>query len=288
MRDDEKITIVADGGSIELSPSSDYFWVDADGLGGSSADIYTSQKAARPGAKITGKHVIAKPITLYGKINDEVADYADARKMLLRTIRAGIEVTLVYECSDYTRSISGVIQTAPDPRLGIYSDFKITCFCGSPFWRGGVDKLVTHIASWEPNIIFPITIPEEGLAFAIQSASLLAHIVNDGDEELPLTIVITALAAVDNPSLINVVTQEQMIVETSMIEGDVITIETDDDLMTATLLRDGVETNIFNLVPEDAAWLKLAVGENYLRAGASNSDYVTIDLLCDDGLYDWV
>lgn len=291
MRDDEKLTIVYDGGSLELSPSSDYFWKGQSGMGGTTAEIYTADKADRPGSKITGKHVVAKPITVYGQINDKVTDYETAREVLLRSIRAGMEVLLVYECANYTRHCNATVQSAPDPARGIFPEFDIDFFRESPFWRegDGQSRRTTGFNTYEPNLIFPIVIPEEGLQFAVQTAPLLANIVNNGDEELPLTVQFIALAPTSNPSLINVVTRETLTVATDMLEGDAITVETDDDLLTATLLRDGVETNIFNLVQEDAAaWLKLHKGSNYLRAGADNDVYITVLLADDEALYDGV
>ena len=287
MRLDEKLTFVYDGGSIEFSPSSDYFWKDQDGMGGGSADIYTSQKSARPGAKVTGKHLLAKPITIFGQIRESVVDYAAARETLLRSVYAGREGKLVYECASYTRYTPCIVQDAPDPNRGIFAGFEIEFFRASPFWREGDGdaRRATGIAVWMDNIEFPLEIPEEGLELTYQAASLLVNIVNTGDYEMPLTIVMRATSAVSNPKLINVLTQEFFYIDYDLEAGDVVTVETDDDLMTVTLLRDGVETNIFNDVPEDATWFKLAVGDNYLRADASDTDYVSFELFDDEALY---
>jgi len=291
MRQDEKIKFVYEGGSIELSPDSVYFWKDQEGMGGQSADIYTTQKTSRPGSRITGDHLLSQSITLIGQINTDIEDdVAQARETLLRATKPLATGKLVYENSLYTRYIPCVVKEAPDPSGDIFPDFEIVFFCASPFWRNGdgESQVATGIAAWQDNIEFPLEIPEEGIEFTYQTASLLAHIVNTGDYELPIRIVITAISAVSNPKLINVLTQEYFYIDYDMLAGDVVTIDTDDDAITATLLRDGIETNIFNDVPEDATWLKIPVGDCYLRGDASNTDYVYFMLYYDDMRYQGV
>jgi len=300
MRQDEKLTIICDGESIELSPSSHYFWKGADGMAGRSADIYTSQGSARPGVKVTGKHLLPAPFTVFGQINKKLVDYDVARETLLRTIKAGRDCKIIYENSLYERYINGVVRTAPDPDRSVFAEFEIEFFAPSPFWRGGDGdaRIVTGIANWLPNLEFPedgLEIPEEGIELEYRAPSLLVNFVNTGDEDLPMTIVFTAIATVSNPKIINVLTQEYMVVEREMLAGDVITIETDEDVLTATLNRGGVLTNVFNDVPDDATWLKFYAksidnpnGDNYIRAEASNDDYLTTEILCDNMLYNGV
>lgn len=297
MRQAEKLTVYYDGGSIEFSPSSNYFWKGQEGMGGLTADIYTAQKAARSGVTVMGTHSAHAPITIIGQINEERAVYEVAREALLRALPPERRVKLVYQNELYTRHNYAIVQASPDPDREIFPEFEVDFFCPSPFWRegDGNTRARTGIANWLPNFEFPeagLEITEDGFEFEIRAPSLLQNIVNLGDVELPITIVFTASATVSNPKIINVVTQEYMVVEREMLAGDVITVETDDDLLSAKLNRGGVITNVFNDVPDAATWLKLhtksaenPTGSNYLRATASNDDYISAEIFRDSALY---
>ena len=51
-----------------------------------------------------------------------------------------------------------------------------------------------------------------------------------------------------------------MEVNINMQMGDLITITTEQGNKTVTLLRDGVRTNIFNLLSKNSTWLQLDIG----------------------------
>lgn len=285
MRQAEKITFVSSTGeSVEFSPSSDYFWKDQEGIGGLSGDIFTSESIGRDGVTIKGKKLGAREITIFGQIK---ADYAAARAELLRILKPNQCGRLVYENETITRSIPCVIQAAPDPRPGVYPEFDVEFFCASPFWRGGdgTTQNVASIARWINNLVFPVVFVEEGIVFGYRSPSLVTNLVNTGDKELPLVIEISITAACSDPKITNIQTQEYLLVEGDFLAGDLIQVNTDDDAMTAILIRSGVETNIINSVTEESTWLRLNVGDNYLRAEASVDDNAEVRLYFDDMRY---
>jgi len=288
MRDDETLTFVPDDGGVsgELSPSSNFFWKDQDGMGALSTDIFTNT-GWRDGATVTGKRRATRTITITGQLRTDLDDYDALRESLLRIFRPGREGKLVYENALYTRYIPCIVQSSPEPSRGIFPEADIEFFCASPFWRGGdgTGKQLAQIASLVNNLVFPFVFVEEGSVFGYRAPSLVTNIINTGDEELPLTIEFDVTAAVSDLKITNIQTQDYLLVEGDFLAGDKVTVETDDDLITATLLRGGVETNIFNQVPEEATWLKLAVGDNYLRAEASNDDNVNVSIWFDDMLY---
>jgi len=288
MRDDETLTFVPDdgGASGEFSPSSNFFWKDADGMGGLSANIFTSE-GWQDGAKVTGLRRATRTIVVTGQLRTDLGEYDALRESLLRIFRPGRAGKLVYENALYTRYIPCIIQVAPEPARGIFPEFDIEFFCASPFWRGGdgTSKQLSQIASLVNNLVFPFAFVADGSAFGYRAPSLVTNIINTGDEELPLTIEFDITAAVSDLKITNIQTQEYILVEGDFVAGDKITVETDDDLLTATLLSGGVETNIFNYVPEEATWLKLAVGDNYLRAEASVDDNVNVSIWYDNMRY---
>jgi len=55
-------------------------------------------------------------------------------------------------------------------------------------------------------------------------------------------------------------TAEYMEININMQMGDLIIITTEQGNKTVTLLRDGVRTNIFNLLSKNSTWLQLDIG----------------------------
>lgn len=85
-------------------------------------------------------------------------------------------------------------------------------------------------------------------------------IPNDGSVVAGLTFELYAKNAVSNPKIIDYLTAEYMEININMQMGDLIIITTEQGNKTVTLLRDGVRTNIFNLLSKNSTWLQLDIG----------------------------
>jgi hypothetical protein len=87
-----------------------------------------------------------------------------------------------------------------------------------------------------------------------------------------MIIELYARTAVSNPKIYNYITQDFIGINYTMQQADLITIDTRQGQKSVTLLRGGVETNLFNYVIKDSTWLQLPanggtfvyeVGEGY-------------------------
>ncbi len=99
---------------------------------------------------------------------------------------------------------------------------------------------------YEPNIVFGYIDP-------------LANITveNDGDVETGLIFTLIAKDDVSNPKIFDYLTGDFIGLTYNMQTGDEITIDTRKGHKTITLLRDGVESNIFNALMKNSKWLML-------------------------------
>ena len=118
---------------------------------------------------------------------------------------------------------------------------------------------------------FPFSSTEEPqLVFGYFSNDVGITVENQGDVECGLTIELYARSPVTNPKIYNYITQEFIGLNYSMETADLITIDTRKGEKTVTLLRDGVETNIFNYVMKNSTWLQLeASGSTFVYEVAS-------------------
>ncbi len=85
-------------------------------------------------------------------------------------------------------------------------------------------------------------------------------VLNQGSVKTGLTFELYAKNSITNPKIFNYQTGEFLAINTTMQTGDTITITTGQGNKTITLLRDGVETNIFNLLDKNSTWLQLDIG----------------------------
>lgn len=95
----------------------------------------------------------------------------------------------------------------------------------TPFWTSQeeIESLVSYI---EPLWVLPFAIPTEGMVFSVNQPTASTLIVN---EDLPVGCRITFTAnggSITNPGIICAETQEQMVIDTPLSDGDRIVIDT--------------------------------------------------------------
>ncbi len=99
--------------------------------------------------------------------------------------------------------------------------------------------------------------PTKTLVFGNITNDIGMVIENDGDVDTGIIIVLYARTAVTNPKVYDYITKDYIGVEYEMQAGDQITIDTRKGEKSVTLLRSGVETNLFNYLMEGSTWLQL-------------------------------
>lgn len=88
------------------------------------------------------------------------------------------------------------------------------------------------------------------------------NVVNNGDIDTGAIIELRALGVVGTPGIYNVDTREFFVINTTMQEGDVITINTRKKEKSVTLLRDGVTSTLIGSLEFGSSWLQLVPGDN--------------------------
>lgn len=134
------------------------------------------------------------------------------------------------------------------------------------FYKKEAEKV--DVALWIGNFEFPLEITEEGIEMGYRSPSLIVNVLNDGQEATGMMIRFKALGTLKNPTLINVNTYETLKINTTMLGGDVIEISTYKRRKSVMLIRNGAQSNIFNLFDINSKFLQLEVGDNLFRYDA--------------------
>ena len=128
------------------------------------------------------------------------------------------------------------------------------------------DARQVDIAKWVGAFKFPLKIPQGvGVKMGKRSNSLIVNVFNEGQNKTGMLIRFKALATVVRPAIINVDTFEELRLNYTMTQGDVIEVTTHDGNKTITLLKDNVKTNIFNAIDLNSHFLQIEPGDNLFR-----------------------
>lgn len=138
-----------------------------------------------------------------------------------------------------------------------------------PFFYKKEEQKV-DIALWNDAFEFDLEIPEdEGIEMGYRSESLIVNVLNDGQERTGMIIRFRALGTLSEPSLVNVNTYESLKINTIMQPGDQIEVSTFKRRKRVTLIRNGISSNIFNLLDISSVFLQLEIGDNLFRYDAN-------------------
>jgi len=128
------------------------------------------------------------------------------------------------------------------------------------------DARKVDIAKWVGAFKFPLKIPQGvGIKMGKRSNSLIVNVFNEGQNKTGMLIRFKALATVVRPAIINVDTYEELRLNYTMTQGDVIEVTTYDGNMTITLIKDNVKTDIFNAIDLYSRFLQIEPGDNLFR-----------------------
>lgn len=150
--------------------------------------------------------------------------------------------------SDVTFTVTEEISEYP-LQVGIYSS------SGAEYDDVTIYPMI-RFSSYESDEYQPYGYGE--LVFSYYSNDIGITVENDGDTECGILIELYARDAISNPKIFNYITQDFIGLNIDMQKADLITLNTKQGQKTATLLRNGVESNVFNYVMQNSTWLQLA------------------------------
>lgn len=256
------------GQTFEISVLSPFYLDSAEGLENMENDFYTTKNYAEDGESVTGSNVKARNIIINGRIR---LDKEINRPTMIKFFNPKHDFTLMYTDGEIDRFIKCKVEKTPVISKSPYPEFLISLFCPKPWWYA--KEIKTNIALWTGAFEFPLEIPEEtGIEMGYREPSLIVNVNNTSDNIAPLRLEFRALGSLTNPSIINVETQETILIEKDMISGDVISVSTERGNEYVRLTRNGVVTNVFNYFAlESNPHLSLDVGDNLLRYNASKN-----------------
>lgn len=181
------------------------------------------------------------------------------------------ECELHYKTDDTAKKINVITEIIPsmiDSNICLFEGtIRFTAY--DPYWKSEVESRV-NIAEWKGKFKFPLIL-NRGVIMGYREPSLIVNVNNSGDSTTGLILKFKSKGSVTNPSLFNLNTKEYIKINTEMTAGEVIIINTNTGNKKITSLKNGVETNILNLLDLSSTFLQLKTGDNLFRYDADDN-----------------
>lgn len=244
----------ATGDQLTFGMNSPFTVTEIQGLNPPSSTINTSQIALMDGAKFNSSKMNMRTLNIAFAIEYEAAKN---RIEVFKVLKSKQYVKMQYIGQYRQVFIEGYIESIDITYFEMKQIVTCTIICPSPYFKEA-QEIVNELQSIISAFHFPFaSTAEPQLVFGYISNELGVTIENDGDVECGMQIVLFANQAVSNPKIFNYMTQDYIGLNFDMQQADQITIDTRQGQKSATLLRGGVETNIFNYVMPGSTWLQL-------------------------------
>lgn len=253
-----------------------------DGIYNSKNNIYVSENSMIDGAVYQGSVAEHRNIVLRLK---DLEDFPENRNALNRLFKEKSKGTLIFwEADADPRKIEYYVESLESTENHDVRLHEISLICPDPFFYD-IDASSEEMASWVSAFTFPFASPSTGFVFGYKDNSRIQTIQNDfAEDNIGITIVLSCLGAVTNPSITHIETNSSIHIghsgkPFSMIAGDVVTITTATGNKHVTLTRNGVTSEINHYLTEDSVFIQLMRGSNSFGFGAdSGVNNLTITL----------
>ena len=142
-----------------------------------------------------------------------------------------------------------------------------------------ITQTITTISGDSGMFFFPFIIKPIGYVFGVRNNYLVLEVDNEGDVEIGGKVTITALGEIVNPVITNMENGQQMKINKTMVEGEVIVINTNDG-------KDRGIWGYINLTRSsylhywdfDNDWIKFSPGLSLIGYGCDNQAETKMDV----------
>lgn len=274
------------GDQLTFGQNSPFTISEIQGLNPPDSTINTSQVALIDGAKFNSAKMNMRTINVAFAIEYNAAYN---RIQVFNVLKSKQYVKLYYTGQYRNVWIEGYIQSIDIDYFAMKQIVTCTILCPSPYFKDA-QQMINEIDNIINAFHFPFASTEEPeLLFGYLSNDVEVTIDNDGDVECGLIIELFARSAVSNPKIWNYITREYFGLTYDLLQGDLVTIDTRLGQKSVTLLRSGVESNLFNYVDQGSTWLQLSPsgGTFVYEVGTGNNADLAVTFK-HDNLYEGV
>ena len=265
------------GQELELTHNNAYAITSIEGLDPPDATINTTKNANTDGSEFNSSYLDNRQIIITMAINSP----AESNRInLYRFFKSKMPVTLFYKNSSRNVYITGYVKKPTIEFFNKKQIAQIVIDCLNPYFinlKNNEETISSIVAQFE----FPFAVAADGVELSTITEDPV-EALNVGDDETGAKFTIHATGTIENPTLYNETTNEQMTINVTLTDGEELVINTETRNKSAIIVKpDGTTVNVVGLINPGSTWLKLVPGVNSLQLlsnGAYTLDgYVLLD-----------
>ena len=273
------------GGVITLTEDQNkYQVIGIEGLNPPKSNIFHTEVSGMDGSKMLSSKLETRNIVITVKINGNVEKN---RINLYNYAKSKHYCKVWYKNGMRDVYIEGWVESNECNLFSESEQMQISIICPDPYFQSA-HEIVTDVSMVLGAFEFPFaygskgiehnTITDDAIDFSIYMEDRIVNIINDGEEETGINVKITATGSVTNPTIYNVDTREYFKLNIGLIDGDILSIDTNRGHKSVKLSRGVDTTNVINKVIRNSTWLQLNKGDNLITYDADEgvSDMLVI------------
>ena len=245
---------------------SEYQVIGIDGLNPPNAVINSSAVVGVDGSKFQSSKLTERNLVITIRINGDVERN---RLNLYRYFKAKRRHKIYYRNGSRNVFIEGYVESIANNLFTSDQTMQVSIVCHEPYWKS-IDEIHSDISVILSAFKFPFAISDP-IPFSTHRKERILNILNDGESDTGVVISVTATGSVSDPRIYNERTGEFFGFDLDMVEGDLVTINTNRGEKSIILTRDGVDYNIITNVSRDSTWLSLEMGDNLFSYGTATN-----------------
>lgn len=221
----------------------------------------------------TGSRNIVIPIYIKG-------DAETNRINLYRYIKNGKYIKVYFRNGVRNVWCEGRVESIETDLFAMQEMLTVSIICPYPWWQD-VEEMINSINTVKGKFYFPFYTVDP-VPFSIYETIQLLNLINSGDIASGMTVEIYARGTIINPIIYNRETAEYIGLGDSerpfeMLAGDRVIITTHTNNKKVKLIRNAVETNLFNYLKQGSTFLQVGAGDNVFTYSADDGNqYIDI------------
>lgn len=284
----------------QAEPTHGFLVEKIDGLGPVKADINMTDLATTDGSRFNSSRLQARNIVLTFNFKN-CPDAEAARLKTYKYLPIKRKVMLSVETEDRNARVIGYVESNEPDIFSKEVKSVISIICPDPFFYSneyGYSPHVIQFTGLNSEFEFPFSndsLTDDLLIFGTMESILEKSFIYEGDQEVGLNMAIHVSSQIstdiaiyhkknsynpNDPELTSYfyIDMEKFndLMETPLVAGDIINIDTTNGNKRITLTRSGTEYNILNAVTRDSDWFQLAKGTNrFILDASGNHSHMT-------------
>lgn len=247
------------GEVLGLSSNPNYIVYKIDGLAPPKVNINSSVNATQDGSTINSARMGNRNLVIYMTIEGDI----EANRInLYKYFPPKKTVTVYFSNGSREVYIKGAVELIECNLFNKKQIAQISILCPHPYFKA-VDTLVTSFSDVNALFEFPFSIAASGIEFSALTTNVRKSIINAGDDETGVIIELFAAGGVVvNPVIYDVFKRTKIKLNFTLLQSDMIRINTNVGEKSVELIRNGVTTNAMGYLSQDSSWLQLGAGDN--------------------------